>query len=70
MMQRSQEDAVRYLFHMQIVDGPVATSAQQAKLLATAPAENGNQQQPALPPRKRASTSMDDLEAQFQRRKK
>jgi preprotein translocase subunit SecA len=67
MMQRSQEDAVRYLFHMQIVDGPAATQPQEA---AAAPAENGNQQQPALPPRKRASTSMDDLEAQFQRRKK
>ncbi len=65
MMQRSQEDAVRYLFHMQIVEG---TSPQPA---AAAAAEgNGDQQQAPPPPRKRASTSMDDLEAQFQRRKK
>ncbi|HZI55730.1 MAG TPA: SEC-C metal-binding domain-containing protein, partial [Verrucomicrobiae bacterium] len=64
MMQRSQEDAVRYLFHMQIVDAP----AVQEPVVAI-PSENGDQQ-PALPPRKRASTSMDDLEAQFQRRKK
>jgi preprotein translocase subunit SecA len=62
MMQRSQEDAVRYLFHMQIVDAPAVQEA------AAAPGDNGDQLPP--PPRKRASTSMDDLEAQFQRRKK
>jgi preprotein translocase subunit SecA len=66
MMQKSREDAVRYLFHMQIVDGP---SAQQQQEQAQMAAENSAPQQ-ALPPRKRASTSMDDLEAQFQRRKK
>jgi preprotein translocase subunit SecA len=63
MMQRSQEDAVRYLFHMQIVDAPAVQEA-----VAT-PSGNGDQLPPP-PPRKRASTSMDDLEAQFQRRKK
>jgi len=65
MMQRSQEDAVRYLFHMQIVDAPAVQEA-------TAAAGGNGDQQPAVPPppRKRASTSMDDLEAQFQRRKK
>ena len=63
MMQRSQEDAVRYLFHMQVVEAPMA----QEPVVASS--ANGDQQQ-ALPPRKRASTSMDDLEAQFQRRKK
>jgi len=62
MMQRSQEDAVRYLFHMQLVD----TSAGPAPAAATS--ENGGE--PQAPPRRRASTSMDDLEAQFQRRKK
>jgi preprotein translocase subunit SecA len=62
MMRRSQEDTVRYLFHMQIVEGQ---TAQQA---AAAPSTDGDQLPP--PPRKRASTSMDDLEAQFQRRKK
>ncbi len=63
MMRRSQEDTVRYLFHMQIVE---ASPAQQ---VAAAPVD-GNQELPQAPPRKRASTSMDDLEAQFQRRKK
>ncbi|HEX3094210.1 MAG TPA: SEC-C metal-binding domain-containing protein, partial [Candidatus Angelobacter sp.] len=65
MMQRSQQDAVRYLFHMQIMDAP----AMQA---AAVDESNGDQPQQQLPPpqRKRASTSMDDLEAQFQRRKK
>jgi preprotein translocase subunit SecA len=62
MMQKSQQDAVRYLFHMQIVDAPAAQAT---------PAIDGDQPQQQLPPpRKRASTSMDDLEAQFQRRKK
>jgi preprotein translocase subunit SecA len=65
MMRRSQEDTVRYLFHMQIVEGQQA----QAQQTAAAPAD-GDQQLPPPPPRKRASTSMDDLEAQFQRRKK
>ncbi|HEY7402952.1 MAG TPA: preprotein translocase subunit SecA [Candidatus Angelobacter sp.] len=63
MMRRSQEDTVRYLFHMQIMETPVAQQA-------TAAPVDGNQELPAAPPRKRASTSMDDLEAQFQRRKK
>jgi preprotein translocase subunit SecA len=61
MMRRSQEETVRYLFHMQIVE---AAPAQPAA------ASTDGEQQPAAPPRKRASTSMDDLEAQFQRRKK
>jgi preprotein translocase subunit SecA len=65
MMRRSQEDTVRYLFHMQIVEGQTA----QAQQTAAAPTD-GDQQLPPAPPRKRASTSMDDLEAQFQRRKK
>ena len=65
MMRRSQEDTVRYLFHMQIVEGQQAQPA-----AAAAPQTDGDQQLSAAPPRKRASTSMDDLEAQFQRRKK
>jgi preprotein translocase subunit SecA len=47
---------------MQIVES-------QAQPNAATPAGNNNDQKP-LPPRKRASTSMDELEAQFQRRKK
>jgi preprotein translocase subunit SecA len=64
MMRRSQEDTVRYLFHMQIVE------AAQAPQPAAGAEANGDQELPAAPPRKRACTSMDDLEAQFQRRKK
>ena len=63
MMERSQQDAVRYLFHMQIMDAPAAQAAAVA-----VDESNGDQPQQQLPPpRKRASTSMDDLEAQFQR---
>jgi preprotein translocase subunit SecA len=61
MMQRFQEETVRYLFHMQIVEAPSTAAA----------AESGNgDQETAAPQRRRAQTSVDDLEAQFQRRKK
>jgi len=58
-MQRFQEDTVRYLFHMQIVEGVSAPRP---------PAEEAPEERPA--PKRRAATSVDDLEAQFQRRKK
>jgi preprotein translocase subunit SecA len=61
MMRRFQEETARYLFHMQIVDTAPAP-------VAAGSAGNGDQQQAA--PRKRASTSIDDLEAQFERRNK
>jgi preprotein translocase subunit SecA len=61
MMQRFQEDTVRYLYHMQVVEAP---SAQPA---AAAAAEGDGE--PPKASRKRASTSVDDLEAQFKRRK-
>ncbi|HLW55103.1 MAG TPA: preprotein translocase subunit SecA [Candidatus Angelobacter sp.] len=61
MMTRFQEDTARYLFHMQIMEAPSRPAAPAAE-------PNGDEQQ-ALP-RKRASTSVDDIEAQFQRRKK
>ena len=65
MMEKSQQDAVRYLFHMQIMEAPTVQAA------TAVDESNGDQPQQQLPPpRKRASTSMDDLEAQFQRRKK
>jgi preprotein translocase subunit SecA len=64
MMQRFQEDTARYLFHMQIVE------AHPAPAPAPTPVESNGEQQQALPQRRRASTSVDDLEAQFQRRKK
>jgi preprotein translocase subunit SecA len=62
MMQRFQEDTVRYLFHMQIIEAPSPSAA-------PAPTGDGNGSQPP-PPRRRAATSVDDIEAQFQRRKK
>jgi preprotein translocase subunit SecA len=66
MMQRFQEDTARYLFHMQIVEAPSAPAAS-----AVAAGSDGDQQRAAAPPqRRRASTSVDDIEAQFQRRKK
>ncbi|HKD83674.1 MAG TPA: preprotein translocase subunit SecA [Terriglobales bacterium] len=65
MMQRFQQDTARYLFHMQIVEAPSAPPA------AAAAGSDGDQQRaPAPPQRRRASTSVDDIEAQFQRRKK
>jgi preprotein translocase subunit SecA len=66
MMQRFQQDTARYLFHMQIVEAPSAPPA-----AAAAAGSDGDQQRaPAPPQRRRASTSVDDIEAQFQRRKK
>jgi preprotein translocase subunit SecA len=61
MMQHFQEETARYLFHMQIVEAPSATAAAAA---------SGNGDQQASAARRRAQTSVDDLEAQFQRRKK
>ncbi|MBZ5523658.1 MAG: preprotein translocase subunit SecA [Acidobacteriia bacterium] len=64
MMQRFQEDTVRYLFHMQIVEGG---PAQQP----AAPVDGASGDGAAKPPsRRRAATSVDELEDQFQRRKK
>ncbi len=66
MLQRFQEDTIRYLFHMQIVETAVPMPAIPS-------GENGGEAAstitPALPQR-RAQTSVDDLEEQFQRRKK
>jgi preprotein translocase subunit SecA len=62
MMQRFQEDTVRYLFHMRIEEAPSVSAA-------TAGADDGAGNA-APPPRRRAATSVDDLEAQFERRKK
>ncbi|HLJ27585.1 MAG TPA: preprotein translocase subunit SecA [Candidatus Angelobacter sp.] len=62
MMQRFQEDTVRYLFHMRIEEAPAVSAA-----IAAGDDDGAN---PPLPPRRRAATSVDDLEAQFERRKK
>ena len=61
MMARFQEDTARYLFHMQIVEG----SAPHPPV-----AGDDAEELPPPPPRRRAQTSVDDLEDQFQRRKK
>jgi preprotein translocase subunit SecA len=66
MMQRFQEDTARYLFHMQIMEAPSAPPAMAA-------GDGGSDKGSAVaaaPSRRRASTSVDDIEAQFQRRKK
>src|SRR5262249_6315100 len=63
MMQRFQEDTARYLFHMQIMEAP-------SRPAAVAATEDDDEAVPALPVRRRATTSVDDIEAQFQKRKK
>jgi preprotein translocase subunit SecA len=63
MMQRFQEDTIRYLFHMRIEELPSATAA----AVGSGPDEDGSK--PSAP-RRRAATSVDDLEAQFEKRKK
>ncbi len=55
MMQRSQEETVRYLYLMQVVDAPGETRTTEPRA--------------AEAPRPRA-TSVDDMEEQFQRRKR
>ena len=62
MMQRFQEDTVRYLFHMRIEEAPSRSAAAAGTDDDTPPTQ--------LPPRGRAATSVDDLEEQFERRKK
>ena len=75
MMERFQEETVRYLYLMQVIErredggkysseGPVDGGTQGASLLS------GNGGNGAAPTRSRAATSMDDMEAAFQRRKR
>jgi preprotein translocase subunit SecA len=66
MMQRFQEETVRYLFHMQIVEPPAAEVA----VAAGGGDGRGGEAVGGSAARRRAQTSVDDLEAQFQRRKK
>jgi len=65
-MQRFQEDTVRYLYLMQVIE-PAARPEPEVQV-AGAPAPSpgdGNGRRP-----RRASTSVDDLEEEFQRRKR
>jgi len=56
MMQRFQEDTVRYLYLMQVVEEPAR--------LGAAPASNGGEE------KTKRATSVDDLEQEFRRRKR
>jgi len=62
MMARFQEETVRYLYLMQVVEAPQrpAPEAAPAEVQPEVPAES----------RRRISTTIDDIEAEFQRKKK
>ena len=71
MMQRFQEDTVRYLYLMQVIEPAAQAAAQPQPEGAPTPAPgdgNGRGGDGRRP--RRASTSMDDLEEEFQRRKR
>jgi len=72
MMQRFQEDTVRYLYLMQILERPPDAPPQQQAAQgpqAGAPAPQGSDGNGKRPPRM-VSTSADELEEAFMRRKK
>jgi preprotein translocase subunit SecA len=68
MMQHFQEDTVRYLYLMQVIE-PAAQAPQPEPAEASATPGGGNGRGDGRRPR-RASTSVDDLEEEFQRRKR
>jgi len=61
MMQRFQEETVRYLYLMQVVD---TATGRPVDMRAEPPADGGNGAS------RRAQTTIDDIEAEFQRKKK
>jgi preprotein translocase subunit SecA len=63
MMQRFQEETVRYLYLMQVISA--AEAAQQEQQVQPTHGHGNGDHRP-----RRAQTSMDDLEAEFQRKKK
>jgi preprotein translocase subunit SecA len=68
MMRRSQEETVRYLYLMQVFERPEGTSPSHPAVEgqpAAAPGGGGNGRQP-----RNVSTSMDELEEAFQRKKR
>ena len=65
MMQRFQEDTVRYLYLMQVIEPAAPAQTEPQPVEAPAASGDGNGRRP-----RRASTSMDDLEEEFQRRKR
>jgi preprotein translocase subunit SecA len=66
MMQRYQEETVRYLYLMQILERPDENAAPAITDAATHPTGDGNGNRP----RRNVSTSVDEIEEAFQRRKK
>jgi len=68
MMQRFQEETVRYLYLMQVLERPMEMEApaEGAEPAVRAPGMGGNGHRPP----RGVSTSVDDLEEAFQRRKK
>ena len=66
MMRRFQEETVRYLYLMQILERPAMPPPPQAGSPETAPTAGGNG---SRPPR-HVSTSVDEIEEAFQRRKR
>ncbi|MGA7383112.1 MAG: preprotein translocase subunit SecA [Terriglobales bacterium] len=66
MMQRSQEDTVRYLYLMQILERPDAPAPGRPLIEGQPAGGDGNGHQPP----RNVSTSMDELEEAFQRRKR
>ena len=75
MMERFEEETVRFLYLMQVVDASEAervrqqqeAADQQAQFSAAADARGGNGDHPR---KRRAQTSIDDMEEAFQRKKK
>jgi preprotein translocase subunit SecA len=63
MMQRFREETVRYLYLMQIIGAETPVEEPAATQIST-DGTNGNRRKPAR------ATSVDDLEAEFQRKKK
>src|SRR5205085_244640 len=61
MMQRFQEETVRYLYTLQLVD---AATGRPVEMRAAAPNDGGNGAS------RRAQTTIDEIEAEFQRKKK
>ncbi|MGE5084425.1 MAG: SEC-C metal-binding domain-containing protein, partial [Acidobacteriota bacterium] len=70
MMQRFQEDTVRYLYLMQILERPTAPPAESIEAQDTAAPAHHDGDGNGRRPHRMVSTSADDLEEAFMRRKR
>jgi preprotein translocase subunit SecA len=70
MMQRFQEDTVRYLYLMQILERPPAPAAESIEAQDTAAPAHHDGDGNGRRPHRMVSTSADDLEEAFMRRKR